>query len=366
MRSRRIAVIGLPSASRCRLLPAVLLPAVLLMLVVGCGDGDTDAAVAESDEPLVSSLPIEGQVSSSPAEGQVSPVPTEGDGEAEGDIEAVARVEAVAEAAGAGLVLARLDDETAVIWSDGRSVEVKVSARTGLWSDGRFVYRSTGDQDSFGAAVHRPDGTVVCQVEGLIHHLTERADGTFVAAVEGDVPDDWDGAGEYAIPMDAVDCRTGERQAIEPVTIYGGDGEVRYVDRQADRVFTGYGDAEGNADVDNERGISINGDDYAGYHTFNADASVVMYGDMTVSGPHLSPVVVARDTNTGEQLWRAEFDIPFRTLWFIGERPAIGFVDDEPARIEFRDGIDRLVLLDPATGDQDEEIVVGFDLLFLG
>lgn len=391
MQTRRVANVGCTRA----VLLVRLLPAVLLALVAGCRDGGTETGVGTDEEVAATTSTgdggTEGAGGGSEADGDSGERASAGDGGSDesgdasdnpvGELVDIAQVAAVAEAADAEVIVARLDDETVVVRSEGRSVELAVPADTGIWSDGRFVYRSTGDRSTgdrstgdrstgdrarVGAIVSALDGTVVCEVEGLVHHVTERVDGTHVAAVESDFPDGWDGVGEYALPMEAVDCRTGERRPIESVTIYGQDGEFRYIDRRAGRVFTGYGDAEGNADVENEQGLSINGEDYAGYHTFSADASVVMYGDMTSSGPHLSPVVVARDTTTGAQLWRTEFDIAFRHLWFIGDRPAIGFLDDEMARIEFREGTDRLVLLDPATGERAEEIAVGFELLFIG
>ena len=270
----------------------------------------------------------------------------------------------------ATVVVSRLDRDSVTIWHDGRQAELPAADDWAVWSDGEFVYRSAG-QD--GRTVHASaailDGSVICETAEPIHHVTRRGDGGYVAAVEvdDDVLAEWDGVGEFGVPLDAVDCRTGARSPIEPVVIFGEDGQTRVIERIAGRSFTGYGDAEGNADFFNEQGVSIDGEDYAGYHAFNRDASIVAYGDMaTGAGPHLSPVVVARDTRTGDQLWRSEFEIPFRSLHFVDDRLAVGFIDDEADRLDFDGTVDRLILVDAVTGRQLDEVDVGFELIFVG
>ena len=69
----------------------------------------------------------------------------------------------------------------------------------------------------------------------------------------------------------------------------------------------------------NEAGISINGDDYAGYHDFNADGSRVVYGDMT-DLIHVTTMLRSRDTTTGELLWSTELDRPVGPTHWYGDR----------------------------------------------
>lgn len=276
---------------------------------------------------------------------------------------------ALAERLGATRMVAVLADDTAVIVDDGVATEVPLNGGS-LWSDGRFVYRwSVADDGEPGTAALLYDGTVVCQTDGVIDHVTERVDGTYVMAVEypPENPEEPVGEGEDVYLFDAVDCATGERQPIEPITFYGGDGEYRFVERVAGREFTGYGDAEGNADIVNERGVSINGDDYAGYHTFNDDASVVVYGDMAAgAGPHFSAKIIVRDTETGEELSAASLDAVFQRLFFVDDRLLVTFSEDIDAILNGASITDSAVVIDPRSGTTLDEVDVGFDLIYAG
>ncbi len=147
--------------------------------------------------------------------------------------------------------------------------------------------------------------------------------GSYVAAVERDLKfeEDLDGLSEFGHPLDAVDCETGYRQPIEPVMYYGTDGEFRFTDRSGGRVPTGYGD---------------------------------------------SAVVVVRDTESGTQLTRQEFDDPFQSLHFVGDRLVVTFAEDLQTMIDGGAFPASAVVLDPSTGERLDEVDVGFDLLYLG
>ncbi|MGH1492341.1 MAG: hypothetical protein ACRBK7_23625 [Acidimicrobiales bacterium] len=296
------------------------------------------------------------------------------DGDAVG-VSDTAEVARFAEETQATVVLAQRDENTAMVWHDGSVVDIPAPDNALVWSDGDFIYRALIEQDGVVdlGLIYRAftlDGEPVCESSDRIYHATRRSDGSFVMAVEpAEVREEpWDGIGEYAVPLDAVDCASGSRQPIEPVLVYSGEGEIRFTVRRTGRTFTGFGDAEGNADIENEQGISINGEDYAGYHTFNRDASIVAYGDMSINGPHYSPIVVGRDTVSGEQLWRSEFEIDFSELYFVGDRVLVGFIDDFDRRMGAGGtrNLDRVVMLDAGTGTQVDEVDVGFGLLFVG
>ncbi len=345
----------------------------ILFCVVGCNSSsaDLDSAPALTATTAGASsstqTAVDADQSTVAAEVEVE-AEADGEGTEPGEVGDPAVVAAFAEAVNANVVLAALDAERALIWHRGDVVQLAIGGG-GIWSDGDFVYRWSGaDGVTSSSTAATLDGTVVCEADGPIHHATRRSDGTFVMAVELDAGlQDWDGRGSYGVPLDAVDCATGDRQPIEPVLVYGGEAEARFTERLAGRVFTGTSDAEGNAHIVNEQDVSINGDDYAGYHTFSGDGSLVIYGDMqSGAGPHLSTVVVGRDTTSGQKLWDRRFDLAFRSLWFIDQRAVISFIDDEAELFDFGNRIDRAVVLDGVTGTQLDEVSVGFDLLYLG
>ena len=207
-------------------------------------------------------------------------------------------------------------------------------------SDGEFLWWT----DATSSTAATLDGTVVCEVEGDLHRIRAEADGGYVASVEQRFSDVGFEQGE-PIPNEAVDCETGERQPIEPIS-WNVEGGSRFVQRVGDRTFTGEGDAEGNADIVNESGISINGDDYAGYHTFDDDASRVAYLVMdAIATPHLSPLLRARDTTTGELLWSVDLGAPAAGLWWYGDRVLAVIPSDESSAIE------AVVVVDATTGE---------------
>lgn len=292
-------------------------------------------------------------------------------------------VAAVAEWLGVELLVAGLDDDTALVWRPDGMVEITTPNRSNLWSDGQFLYRERrsadestrgGDPDDATYVAMTFDGEVVCHTDERLHHAARRTDGAYVMAIE----QPWDEMepDAEATPMEAVDCQNGERQPIEPVSFSLGESQSRSIISMAGRTFTSDGDAEGNADVENEQGVSINGDDYAGYHTFSPNGSLVAYGDMS-NNPHRSRTVVVRNTTTGEQLWRHEFDIEFSHLiGFTAEESAgsnmvVGFIDESDRREEAYGTreqervIDRVVVLDALTGEVLGKHQVGFNIVYL-
>ena len=155
---------------------------------------------------------------------------------------------------------------------------------------------------------------------------------------------------EIAVPNYAVDCDTGSIEPIEPVS-WRWEVGTRRIERIGDRTFTHNYDAEGNGDVTNEAGISINGDDYAGYHEFSADGSRVVYGDMT-DRIHVTTILRSRDTTTGELLWSAELDQPVGLTYWYGDRVvALAPADGVPGL-----AYEAVIVLDAATGEVIETV----------
>ncbi len=263
----------------------------------------------------------------------------------------------LADAVGASAAVVELSDGRVVAWSDGTIAQIPVAADSHPWSDGNFVYWLTYEDGEHGvvdehSTVADLNGTIVCEAPGSIHLVRRNAEGTYVASVEraggGDVvPVD----GESPIPNFAVDCATGESQPIE-TTGYWRDGGSRSVRQIAGRSFNFLYDAEGNAQVINEAGLSINGDDYAGLHTFSPDATHVVYGDYGVGvSPHTTRTIRARDTTTGDLLWSFELPRVFASLQFtdnyvLAELP--------PAASEYApwQATESIVILDATTGLQ--------------
>lgn len=155
------------------------------------------------------------------------------------------------------------------------------------------------------------DGEVVCDLAESIHHVTRRTDGTFVAAVErfSTLDEEYDDSRAESVPVFAVDCVGGAEQPIEPFIVHVSEGRNDVVERVAGKRFTYITDAEGNADLLNEAGLVVNGDDYAGLYAFDEGADRVLYLDYGRSvSPHITRHVVSRATADGELLWRTELD----------------------------------------------------------
>ncbi len=223
-------------------------------------------------------------------------------------------------------------------------------------SDGEFLWWT----DATTSTATTLDGTVVCVAEGSLHRIRAEADGGYIASVESwaDVPGSTD---DTPVPNFAVDCETGERQPIEPIT-WSREGGSRFIERVGDRTFEGQGDAEGNAHLVNETGISIDGDDYAGYHTFDDDGSGVAYLVMdALATPHLSDVVRARDTTTGELLWTVDLDAPAAGLWWYGDR-VLAVIPTDIGTMETA----AVAVIDATTGEIVTTVPTTLDIAFVG
>lgn len=239
-----------------------------------------------------------------------------------------AALHVLAAAGDADSIVTRLRDGTVVSWHDGELAEL-LPAEAFLWVEGDFVFWQDNVENDAGVPwphtwATRFDGTEVCEVDGHMHRLRE-VNGRLVASVErpDELPASWDR--EVPVPNSAVDCASGERTPIDPIT-WMREGGSRGITRVADRTFTYEGDAEGNADVTNESGISINGDDYAGYHTYSPDGSRVVYADFTdAPGPHYTDRIRARDTTTGELLWTVEMPGMFASLHHSEDRVLVAY-----------------------------------------
>lgn len=243
------------------------------------------------------------------------------------------------------------DEAHAYLWAGGAATVIPSNESAWVWADSAFVYWSTSVANDDGSYATQTtartfEGDMVCELDEHVTHVTERSDGSYVAGVEREIPDEDYEVGA-ARPRFAVDCLTGEEQAVEPVRFVGGEAEVRSIIHVGERTFTALSDAEGNADVLNEDGDSVNGSDYAGFHAFTADGSRVAYGDMS-RGLHISSSVVSRTTSSPELLWVAELELPFLYLGFVGNDVAAS----QPAEvvgIELR-GTQSVVVIDGDSG----------------
>jgi hypothetical protein len=267
---------------------------------------------------------------------------------------------ALAQRIGASTAIAR-EPRKVTVFADGATIEAATPPDVYVQTDGTMLWWDivTGGTTSRSAAATL-DGTIVCEVEGTIHRVRQEADGGYVASVER--RDEIAGiAEEIAVPNYAVDCDTGSIDPIEPVS-WRWEVGTRRIERIGDRTFTHIYDAEGNGDVTNEDGISINGENYAGYHTFSADGARVVYGDMSASpSPHVTTVLRSRDTTTGELLWSTELDRPVDLTYWYGDR----IIARAPA-----DGVpgaagEAVIVLDAVTGEVIETVPTTLDLAFV-
>jgi hypothetical protein len=240
----------------------------------------------------------------------------------------------------------------------------------GAWSDGRFVYwdessydDETGTYSFLRSVAATFDWTVVCQFdEWVIHHVTERPDGSLVAGVER--PWDWAmeepdfaEAQRVEVPAYATECSDGSSQPIASFGGYGGDGESWGVERIANRVFTFNGDAEGNASFFNESGVRLNGDDIVGSLLFSpdgADAVYQIYAGGWAAAPPLT--VRKRDTNRAGIIWTREFETPISSLDYDGERVFVGLVPDDEEWLGYDYSTDRIVVLDASDGEIMDQV----------
>jgi hypothetical protein len=264
-------------------------------------------------------------------------------------------VAALASAIGASTLVARSPGRTSA-FTDGAATDVTTPPDVYVRSDGEFLWWEDGTTST----VATLDGTVVCVVEGSLHRIRAEADGGYVASVEQRFRDEPFEQGE-PIPNEAVDCETGERQPIEPIS-FNLEGGSRFIERIGDRTFEGEGDAEGNADLLNESGISINGDDYAGSHAFDEVGSRVAYLVMdAIATPHLSNVLRARDTTTGDLLWSVDLEAAAAGLWWYGDR-VLAVIPRDDGTFE----TSAVVVIDATTGDVMATVPTTLDIAFVG
>ena len=266
-------------------------------------------------------------------------------------------------------VVVRLDN-TVYALKETNASEQAIGENTWVWSDGSFLYRtSTVDGQSYQSSAALLSGEVVCDTDLPLDHATAKPTGGYVMAVTEPFSDSErnrrDGT-DYAVPFFAVDCETGESQPIDSTVFYGSDSEFGLIVTVGNREFHGAGDAEGNVDFVNEDGLSLNGDDYAGYHTFSDDGSLVAYGDMqALASPHFTNLVKVRDTMTGELLWETKLDLPFVELWVLDDR-IVAVVASAESLANGEAKPEAVVMLDRSDGSILSTIEVNFSLLYLG
>ena len=240
----------------------------------------------------------------------------------------------LAAASEATTVVGRLSDDQLVTWNGDRTAELGSVSSDFVWSDGTYLMWETssvgaGDVPTTRSTAATLDGNVVCEVDGVLHRLRERAEGGYVASVERadqmDVPTGQDDP----VPNYAVDCQDGTAVAIDPVS-WRREGGSRWIERIGAHTFSFDGDAEGNADVTNEAGVSVDGEDYAGYHVFSADGGLVAYGYFPPDAPSalVTDEVRGRDASTGELLWSHDFEVMFGSLHHAGKRVVVALPHD--------------------------------------
>jgi hypothetical protein len=273
----------------------------------------------------------------------------------------VSRLATLAEAIGASTAIARAPG-TITEYADETTTEVTTPPDVYVQTDGNLLWWNTVTGDTVRSTAATLDGTVVCDVAGSIHRVRQEADGGYVASVERVNETAGSRADETPVPNYAVDCESGIEQSIETVTWLREVG-ARHVEHVRDHPFTAISDAEGNADVTNESGVSINGDDYAGYHEFSADGSRVVYGDMRALGsPHVTNLLRSRDTTTGEVLWSAELDRPVSVTYWYGDR----IVALAPSGGVPGTTYEAVIVLDASTGDVITTVPTSLDIAFVG
>jgi hypothetical protein len=267
------------------------------------------------------------------------------------------QVATLAEEIGASKLIVREPDRV-IVFRDGATTEVATPDAAYVETDGTFLWWDiyNGEPTNRSAAATL-DGTVVCELEGSIHRIRVDPDGGYIASVERPSPAP-DGS-ETPVPNFAVDCETGEEQPIDPVS-WTREGGSRHVERIAERTFTFDGDAEGNADVTNESGVSINGDDYGGYYEFSPDASRVVYGDMTAA-IHVTNLLRSRDTTTGELLWTAELESPVAGFHWYDDR----IVASVPGGGVPGVAHEAVIVLDARNGDVITTVPTSTDIAFV-
>jgi hypothetical protein len=271
----------------------------------------------------------------------------------------------IADITQASTVVAALGDGRVVTWVDGRTSEIPAPPDAWTRSDGRFVYWSTypdGAESSLTTAAGL-DGSIVCEAAGNMGSVRQRSNGSFVATVERD-NEATPTPTEYPIPNYAVDCATGASTAIDPVSFHF-EGGARTVKSVAGRTFTVHYDAEGNGDIVNTDGISINGDDYAGFHTFSPDGTRVVYGDYGGGvSPHITRDIAVRNTVDGSLLWRTELPRSFAALE-VTDRTVVAALPSRDAQYEPWSNTELLAVFDASDGTPLASVPTSIEILHL-
>lgn len=279
----------------------------------------------------------------------------------------------IATGTGSSVLVAQTPDGQVVALRDGTVTSVDGPADAFVHSDGTFVFWTLAQSDSEGitwrSTAATLDGNRVCEVDGRIHRLRQRDDGTFVASTErDDLAGDVGAAAEIPVPNFAIDCDTLDSTPIEPISWLASDSQSRAVTTVNGRTFTAYGDAEGNARVVNEQAMSVNGDDYAGSHVYSADGSQVAYGDYGVSSngsPLTTETMRSRDTTTGELLWSVELDRPFAGMYFVGDVFVAELPPTEVAPEPYM-ATEYLAVYDAPTGEFLRRVDTELRIIYLG
>ncbi|MDH3499304.1 MAG: hypothetical protein OEM97_04215, partial [Acidimicrobiia bacterium] len=117
-----------------------------------------------------------------------------------------------------------------------------------------------------------------------------------------------------------------------------GDGESVYFIERADVVMQGIGDAEGNlTNLSTLDGTDVLGGDYAGLAALSVDGARFAYvdhSDPAALSHFWSPVVVVRDTITGDELGRWTVDHPIGCLEFAETWLVVCEMGDDPNLID--------------------------------
>ena len=191
-------------------------------------------------------------------------------------------------------------------------------------------------------------GDVVCDLPHDIASVTSEGN-QWTAFVELTDDIQFQDAMEVPIPATLISCSSQRAVEVPPRSFVGDQPILRRFVSVGSRTFEEVYDQEGNADVFNEAGAPITGDDYAGRHAFNSDGSVIAYGDLGFARhPHATNLVKARDTTTGELLWSMELDGAFDYLQHVGNSVIVGVPDRAGVGNEALP--EYLVVIDTASG----------------
>lgn len=346
-------------------LAAVALSVGLVTLAPACSDDD-DAAGPVSTTPstALTATTRAAPVASSTTTKATTTTSNTTPAFAEADLESLAASLGVAT-----LVVEDADESGVLTWAGGQTGRAAVPKDTFAWSDGSYLYWLTRERmedgpDAVMSFAATFDGTPVCEAPGEIQSVAARDDGRYEAVIEFEPSPD-EPARERPRERARFDCASGAEVPLDPVT-WRREAGWRSLLKVADRTFEVVGDAEGNADITNEDGVPINGDDYAGSHDFSPDGSRVVYGDYgTGAGPHTTRVIRVSDTVTGEMLWSAEVDRTLSLLSHTGDRVLVGQPRPEHDAQPW-ESMESIVVFDATTGEKITDVPAWTRILYAG